>query len=204
MWGDLATGHPTYAAGSVLLGLPGAGAAPGVVAQDLRTVTAPDFDEVFRASYARLVGVLTAATSDPELAADCVQEAFVRAHVRWRQVGGYDDPVGWVRRVAVNLVRDHARREARRRRAHDRLSADHVATDRAHEPSEQAVDLVAALSSMPPQQRMALALYYVEGLSVHEVASEMRVSEGTVKFHLHSGRERFRALVDQAKGGDRD
>ena len=204
MWWDGPTGRPSVAAGSVLLGLPSATSAPGVVVQDLRTVTALDFDDAFRSSYARLVGVLTAATSDPELAADCVQEAFVRAHVRWRTVGSYDDPVGWVRHVAINLVRDHARREARRRRAHERVGSEQVVEGDAGGPSEQPVDLVAALASMPPQQRMALALYYVEGLPVREVASEMKISEGTVKFHLHSGRERFRQLVDRAKEGDRD
>ena len=131
---------------------------------------------------------------------------FLRGVARELVAAGHDvrahEPLdGWSR---VNLVRDHARREARRRRAQDRLGADHVAADQSRQPSDQPVDLVAALSSMPPQQRMALALYYVEGLSVRDVAAEMRVSEGTVKFHLHSGRERFRALVDQAKGGERD
>jgi RNA polymerase sigma-70 factor (ECF subfamily) len=188
----------------VVLGLSGVGVAPVVLPQEQDTVAAPDFDAVFRTSYARLVRVLTAATGDPELAADCVQEAFVRAHVRWRTVGQYEDPVGWVRRVAVNLVRDHARREARRRRAQHRLASEHSVEADAGLPADQPVDLIGALGAMPPQQRMALALYYVEGLPVREVASEMRVSEGTVKFHLHSGRERFRQLVESARDEDHD
>jgi RNA polymerase sigma-70 factor, ECF subfamily len=203
VWLDAAV-PPLSAPGSVALRLSGAGAGLGVVAQELRTVTAADFDAVFRASYARLVGVVSAMTNDPHLAADCVQEAFVRAHVRWRTVGSYEDPAGWVRRVALNLVRDHARRDARRRRAQDRLSSERVAEDQARDPSDQPVDLISALSLTPPQQRMALILYYVEGLSVREVAREMRVSEGAVKYHLHSGRERLRQLLESATEGERD
>jgi RNA polymerase sigma factor (sigma-70 family) len=190
--------------GSVVLRLSGAGAGPGVVAQEQSAVTATDFDAVFRASYARLVGVLSAMTNDPDLAADCVQEAFVRAHVRWRTVGGYDDPAGWVRRVALNLVRDHARRDARRRRAQDRLGSERAVDEQAHDPSEQPVDVIGALSLIPPQQRMALVLYYVEGLPVREVARDMRVSEGTVKYHLYSGRERLRRLLESATEAERD
>ena len=34
----------------------------------------------------------------------------MKAHVRWRRIGRYDDPIGWVRRVAINQVRDEHRR----------------------------------------------------------------------------------------------
>ena len=44
---------------------------------------------------------------------DAVQEAFVQAVVHWRKVSRYDDPLSWIRRVAIN--RGHNRRRARRR-----------------------------------------------------------------------------------------
>ena len=72
-------------------------------------------EPIFRAHYARLVRALTLGCGDAELAADAVQEAFVRAHERWDRIGRYDDPVGWVRRVAVNLLRDDHRRTVRKR-----------------------------------------------------------------------------------------
>ena len=187
---------------SVILGL-SPSALSSAEARERCNVTDRDFDDVFRSSYARLVGVLTAATGDADQAADCVQEAFVRAHVRWRKVGDYEDPVGWVRRVAINLARDHARRAARGRRAQDRLAAEGQADLSAFQPADQPLDLLAALAELPPQQRMAMALYYIEGLPVKEVAAEMGVSDGVVKFHLHSGRDRLRRVVGVAKETDR-
>src|SRR6478609_9445238 len=44
---------------------------------------------------------------------DAVQEAFVQAVVHWRKVSRYDDPLAWIRRVAIN--RGHNRRRSRKR-----------------------------------------------------------------------------------------
>ena len=55
-------------------------------------------------------------------AADAVQEAFVKAHLKWRKISRYDDPIGWVRRVAINQIRDGHRRHERKNRALRRLA----------------------------------------------------------------------------------
>ena len=60
-----------------------------------------DIAALFRAHYDRLVRTLAVVCGDAELAADAVQEAFIRAHGRWRSIRHYEDPVGWVRRVAL-------------------------------------------------------------------------------------------------------
>ena len=97
------------------------------VVPDVSDAALADSDEIeplFRAHYARLVRAVALVCGDGEVAADAVQEAFVRAHVRWRRLRHYDDPVGWIRRVALNLVRDDHRRTVRKRRAVDRLAAE--------------------------------------------------------------------------------
>ena len=53
------------------------------------------------------------------------------------------------------------------------------------------------LAQLPNQQRLALALFYVDDLTVAEVATAMRLSDGAVKFHLHQGRERLRQVLSQ-------
>jgi RNA polymerase sigma-70 factor (ECF subfamily) len=156
------------------------------------------FDDVYRREYAPLVRALTVACGDREVAADCVQEAFVKAHLRWRRLSTYDDPVAWVRRVAINRMRDHFRREKVSGRAH-RLLAAGASTHQA--PPSLALDLPKMLAALPRQQRIAMSLYYVADLSVAEVAAAMLVSEGAVKFHLYEGRRRLRPLLE---GGEHD
>lgn len=155
-----------------------------------------DIEPFFRAHYARLVRSLALVCGDGELAADAVQEAFVRAHVRWRTLRHYDDPVGWVRRVALNLLHDDHRRTTRKRRAIARLAA---------EPSQWAADpepdgLADLLAELPRQQRIAVAFYYVDGLSVAEVAAAMELADGSVKSHLHDARRRLRAVLERGEG----
>jgi RNA polymerase sigma-70 factor (ECF subfamily) len=63
-----------------------------------------DFDELYRACRDRLVVQITAISGDASEAKDFVQEAFIRAWNRWDTVAGYDDPEGWIRRVAYHLA----------------------------------------------------------------------------------------------------
>jgi RNA polymerase sigma-70 factor, ECF subfamily len=155
------------------------------------------FDEVFRSHYPRLVRALTVACGDPEVAADAVQDAFLRAHLRWKQLVRHGDPVVWVRRVAINAMRDHFRHQSRGAKMLAVLASDPQWVE-GPTPSGEALVL---LSTLPPQQRLALSLYYLEGLSVTEVAGAMGVSVGAVKFHMNQGRERLRpALVEAGHG----
>jgi RNA polymerase sigma-70 factor (ECF subfamily) len=116
---------------------------------------------------------------------DAVQEAFVQAVVHWRKVSRYDDPLAWIRRVAIN--RGHNRRRSRRRQ---QALAEHiVAMTTAPVPAAESDDEIQALvESLPPQQRLALSLYYYADLSVAEVADAMKLSAGAVKYHLHAAR----------------
>ena len=150
-------------------------------------------DSLFRAHYGRLVRALTLASGDAEVAADAVQEAFVKAHLHWRRIQHYDDPVGWIRRVAINRLHDDHRRQTRKGKAMQRLAV---------EPPTEFVeqhgfdsDLPTILAQLPKQQRIAMALFYVDELSIAEVAVALNVSEGAVKSYLHQGRARLRSVV---------
>ena len=91
----------------------------------------------------------------------------MRAHVRWRTLRHYDDPVGWVRRVAINLLHDDHRRATRKRRAIARAGR-RARPGRSTRRSRTGWPTCSP--TLPRQQRIAVALYYVDGLSVAEVA----------------------------------
>ena len=152
---------------------------------------APDIEALFRAHYGRLVRALALVAGSTEAASDAVQEAFVKAHLHWRKIQHYDDPVAWIRRVAINKLRDEHRRHQRRQRLAERIGPDVPAT--VAEPELQ--ELGALLNGLPRQQRLAVALYYVDQLSVAEIAEALGISAGAVKFHLHQGRNRLRNIV---------
>jgi RNA polymerase sigma-70 factor, ECF subfamily len=157
-------------------------------------VVLDDVESVFRAHYGRLVRALTVAAGSRELANDAVQEAFVKAHLHWRRVRHYDDPVAWIRRVAINKLRDEHRRSRRKQAAVDRIGRRAATSE---EPTAWHSDEMSSwLATLPRQQRLALALFYVSELSVAEVAAALKISDGAVKYHLHQGRERLRTLIE--------
>jgi RNA polymerase sigma-70 factor (ECF subfamily) len=149
-----------------------------------------DLDALFRVHYGRLVRALALVCGDRERAADAVQEAFVKAHLRWRRLQRYDDPIGWVRRDAINRLRDERRRDVRKRAALERLSRTEPAEDAVATARDE--ELMRLLDQLPRQPRVCGALLYVVLLPVDEVAEALDLSDGAVKYHLHQGRERLR------------
>jgi RNA polymerase sigma-70 factor (ECF subfamily) len=159
---------------------------------DETTLRPANPEAMFKAHYARLVRALTVVGGDREAAADAVQEAFIQACIRWERISRYDDPVAWVRRVALNRLANQRRSLLRRLRAMSRSVEPEPAT----EPSLAGLDLANALQHLPEQQRTAVALHYVEGLKVREVAQAMNVTDGTVNRHLHRAREALRPVLE--------
>lgn len=153
-----------------------------------------DFDAFFVANYDDLHRALTAAFGDSERAAEAVQDAFMRAYGRWGRVRRLDSPSAWVRRVAINRLRDLHRKAERQRRA-ERSAAELVPVA-APSSGTASGDIVALLAALPERQRTAMALYYVADVSVRDIATSMGISEGAVKAHLSQGRANVAARID--------
>ncbi|TDC82991.1 SigE family RNA polymerase sigma factor [Micromonospora sp. KC606] len=149
------------------------------------------FDEFYRGSRQRLLGFVYVLTGNLAEAQDAVQEAYVRAWQRWSTVRGYDDPEAWVRVVASRIAISRWRSLRSRARAYLR----HGAPESVPGPSIDTVAVVAALRRLPEEQRTALALYYLLGMPVAEVARETEAPVGTVKARLSRGRSALAGLL---------
>jgi RNA polymerase sigma-70 factor (ECF subfamily) len=159
----------------------------------------PSFDAIFACEYASVFHAATLVVGDAEVAAEVTQEAFTKLFVHWRKVSGYERPGAWVRRVAIHDAMRVARRDERRGRAGVRYLQDPTRVDppAGNERSEQ---LAAALGELSPQQRATVVLFYLDGLSVAEVAEAIGTSPSTVKVHLHRARRQLGARLDEEVG----
>ena len=146
------------------------------------------FAWLFREEYPAIVRTAQLMLGDRAAAEDVAQEAFVRLYARWRRVSRYDKPGAWVRRVAIRLAS-----RARRRPSTLALVPEQPgAADPQADP-----DLRRALLSLPPNQRAAIVLHYLEDLPVAEVAETMGVATSTAKVHLHRARKRLAMLLGE-------
>jgi RNA polymerase sigma-70 factor (ECF subfamily) len=151
-----------------------------------------EFEAFFLESYGGLHRTLTVIIGDAELAADALQDAYQRAYVRWKKISRYDAPAAWVRHVAINRSRDMIRSNDRRLRNEERAAGPHIVVD--EQPDDS---LFGLLQSLPERQRTAMALHYLEDLSVEQVADEMGISSGAVKYHLNQGRGKIRPILEK-------
>ncbi len=154
----------------------------------------PSFDAFFRVEYQRLAALATALCGDREVGRDVAQEALTRTYQDWDRVCHLERPGGWTRRVVVNLVHDHGRHLAVRRRRLSELADRITGAD-----DDVGLDgeMWAAVAMLPERQRTAVALFYIGDRSISDVAEAMGVHEGTVKTTLHLARGRLRALLSE-------
>jgi RNA polymerase sigma factor (sigma-70 family) len=150
-------------------------------------------EDVFEHDYDCLVKALTIVAGDRETAADAVQEAFVRLVRDWGHLGTYDNPGAWIRRVALNLIRDHQRSIWRQARLLLRIEQQSTVPE---EVWSLDPGLWEQLRTLPPKQRTVVALHYMGDLTAREVAEVMHVSEGTVDQHLHRALQTLRETLE--------
>jgi RNA polymerase sigma-70 factor, ECF subfamily len=137
--------------------------------------------------YQRLVGAVALVTGDLASAEDAVQEAIVRAWERSDHGQAILALDRWVAAVAMNLSRSRLRRLRVERLARPKIADPSSAEG----PNADRIDVVRALAALPRRQREVAVLRYYLDLSTHEVADQMRTSEGTVKSQLFKARARL-------------
>jgi RNA polymerase sigma-70 factor (ECF subfamily) len=162
----------------------------------------PDaFGELFRRHRDRMWAVALRTTGNREVAADCVQDAFISAFRRAASYRGDAAVTTWLHRIVVNACLDRLRRDRPTVELPEYELADRHddvgATDTRLEVRE-------ALARLPEGQRLALVLVDMHGLSVAEAAAVLEVAEGTVKSRCSRGREALAALLAPRNGHDRE
>jgi RNA polymerase sigma-70 factor (ECF subfamily) len=145
------------------------------------------FEDFYVREYLAVVGLAYALSGSRWGAEDLAQEAFVAAHHDWDRIGAYDNPGAWVRRVVANLSVSAFRRRVAEAKALARLPFG----DETPLPDLADGDPAfwSAIRSLPQRQAQVVALHYLEDRSIAEIAEILDVTVGTVKRHLHDGRQ---------------
>ena len=147
----------------------------------------------------RLLVIQTALaiTHDRQSAEDILQECFLKLNTYARRID-VDLPLEpWLYRVTVNLAYTWVSRRARwltsLESVIDRLVAPaRTGTEYHAEMSELHSVIQQAIDTLPPTQRMTVVLYYLNNLSLKEIAYILDCPVGTVKSRLHYGREQLK------------
>lgn len=170
---------------------------PGISADligvEVRAETDSSFADFCTAERPGLVSLAYALSGSRWAAEELAQDALVRALRHWDRIQSYDNPGAWVRRVTINLANSAGRRRVAEAKA---LVALKHLRDRPlptlHDEEHAFWD---AVRSLPRAQREVVALFYLEGRSVREIAEIIGRAEGTVKANLHNARQSLARLL---------
>ena len=155
------------------------------------------FGEIFLRHRDRIWAVSVRTLGNPADAADVLQETFIKAMRSAGSFRGDSAVTTWLHRIAVNTCLDHLR--ASSRRPTDELVTDdsetsHPQPDRYAQRDTEIV-VRSALAQIPEDQRVAIVLIDIEGLSVSQAAEILGIAEGTVKSRCSRGRSRLASLL---------
>ena len=135
-----------------------------------------------------MIGLAYALSGSRSAAEDLAQEGFLAAHNAWDRVSLYEKPEAWVRRVVANKSVSMFRRRMREAKAIAQMKPESSYLPRIAAEDDEFWKAVRGLSK---RQSQAIALHYLEELSVAEIAEILECAEGTVKVHLYKGRKRL-------------
>jgi RNA polymerase sigma-70 factor (ECF subfamily) len=141
-----------------------------------------------------------AITGDPEIAADLLQDVFLRLHRFAHRIDPQRPLKPWLYRVTVNISYTYLRRRRWLPVPIDDLlqqvGTSKASPERQVERREAREVVFSALTRLPPTQRVVVVLYYLNNLSLKDIAEILKCPVGTIKSRLFYSRENLRKILE--------
>jgi len=164
------------------------------------------FDELFERYNSMVFGLAYHILGDREEALDVAQEVFLAIYRKMGTFRGESSLKTWIYRIAVRRAANRFRWWNRLRRRGTVSLEEHLSknperemardyTSKAQSPEdallrqEEREEVKRMLNELPLQQRVAVIMRDIDGLSYEEIAESLNVSLGTVKSRIARGRE---------------
>lgn len=152
------------------------------------------FELLVRRWHPKILGFSYRLTRDADAARDVSQESWVAAVKGLKRL---DDPAlfrAWIFRIAKNKAADYIRGRQKTRKQIEAMEQMAVIENETRKPGpEEGLTLKALIDNLPQEKRALLILFYVEGLSLAELADVFETPAGTIKSRLFTAREELKS-----------
>lgn len=158
------------------------------VDETTRAVKVPEtFESFYRRERSQMAGLAFVLSGSRLAAEDLAQDAFIAAYRHWDEVGRLDQPAAWVRKVVSNNSSSMLRRVSAEARALTRAAVGGRWIP-GPEMASETVELWSEVRRLPRRQTETVAMYYIVGLTMPEIAEVLGCSKDTVNTHLRRAR----------------
>ena len=128
---------------------------------------------------------------NPTDADDVFSEVFLSYFKKERVFESEEHRKAWLIRVTINCAKDLLGKRVQWTEYNEEIVGEQTAADK-----DDYMDLYAAIERLSPEYREVIKLYYLDDLSVKQIAQILDKNENTVKTHLSRAREYLRPLLE--------
>lgn len=157
-----------------------------------------EFERLYAEHAAALLAFLVYRTGDRTLAEDLLSETFEKAlRARHRYDPRRAARSTWLHAIALNALRDHARRRGAEQRALERASPRSEGRGRFDEEVAERDAVLRALEVLSPEEREVIALRFGAGLTVPEIARLLRQRKPGVEARTYRALHKLRRQLER-------
>ncbi|AZN42360.1 RNA polymerase sigma factor [Paenibacillus albus] len=156
------------------------------------------FNALYQKHYKQVYYIAYAILRDHFLAQDAVQETFIKIVRRFDALEIVDIQEAWLNVISRNTAIDLYRKRMRNQEcSYDHMEVSLGAVDGGMENSFDMADEYELLEGLKPEQRKALLLVYVYGMTYKQLAAIQKVSIGAVKTQIHRAKKKLQAMLHE-------
>lgn len=145
----------------------------------------------YRTFFPEMLRMVRRYTRDEDTALEIVNNGFLRVFKKLDTFAFKGSLEGWVRRLVYHSMADYFRSNARYLHFLVLEERDDVVPERSHDVFFEE-DILKIVGQLPPVSQEVFRLYAIEGYSHAEIAENLKMSEGTSKWHLSTARQKLR------------
>ena len=154
------------------------------------------FEDLARRWHPRLLRHATRLTDDAEAAREVTQEAWVAIARNLQRLHDPTSFAAWALRITGRRAADWISSRQKTRRRSTPLTDETSVEDRREDSRHDLALARDILRGLTPEQRALMAMFYLEGMTVAEIAIALAIPAGTVKSRLFNTREKLRAALE--------
>ena len=122
---------------------------------------------------------------------DVFSEVFLAYFKKERTFESEEHRKAWLIRVTINCAKDFLVKHSQWQQIHEETIADQASSN-----TDTYIDLHTAIEQLRPEYREVIKLYYLDDLSVKQIAQILDKNENTIKTQLARAREKLKTLLE--------